>query len=207
MTIDPISAVVASIEAAEAARLGPDAAPTTPLLVAVDGMSAAGKSTLAARVVDALADAALVHGDDFYRVMDNDDRFALTPEDGYNQDFDWQRLRHQVLEPLRAGRTASYQRYDWSTGQLGEWAEVGAVSTVVIEGVYVSRAELRSQFDLVVWVETSAATRARRQAKRDDTPSWVDRWDAAERHYIDRYAPAALADLVVPGEPGSAQGR
>ncbi len=108
----------------------------------------------------------------------------------------------EVLEPIRDGTSARFQRYDWSTGRLGEWAEVRPASTVIVEGVYVSRGELRALFDLVVWVETSTDTRALRQAQRDDSPSWVDRWDAAERHYIERFEPASRADLVVRGEPG-----
>lgn len=197
MTIDPVSAVLPLIEGARAAG---------PLMVAIDGMSAAGKSTLAGRVVEELADAELIQGDDFYRVMDDRERFALSPEDGYRQDFDWQRLRHEVLEPIREGKPARFQRYDWSTGKLGEWAEARAAPVVILEGVYASRPELRVLFDLVVWVETSTATRASRQAERDDTPEWVDRWDAAEHHYIDRFAPATLADLVVGGETGSSAG-
>jgi len=195
MTIDPVSPVLALIEGARAA---------SPLMVAIDGMSAAGKSTLARRVVAALADAELIQGDDFYRVMDEGERFALSPEDGYRQDFDWQRLRREVLEPIREGTSARFQRYDWSTGKLGEWAEARAASVVILEGVYASRPELRVLFDLVVWVETSTATRAQRQATREDTPQWVDRWDAAERHYTARFAPATLADLVVGGEAGTA---
>jgi len=98
------------------------------------------------------------------------------------------------------------QSYEWSTGKVGEGTEAPAAPGGILEGVYASRPELRVLFDLVAWVETSTATRASRQAKRDDTPEWVDRWDAAERHYIDRFAPATLADLVVGGETGSSAG-
>lgn len=169
------------------------------VMVAIDGMSAAGKSTLASLVVEKLPDAELIRGDDFYRVMDNDARFALSPDEGFNQDFDWQRLRHEVLEPLRAGRTARFQRYDWRTGQLGGWAEFRPAPVVVAEGVYMSRPEFHDIFDLVVWVDTSPDTRAVRQSLRDDPAEWVARWDAAERYYVDHHGPMDKADLVVHG--------
>lgn len=169
-------------------------------MVAIDGMSAAGKSTLASLIVDRLPDAELIRGDDFYRVMDTDERFLLSPHRAFDQDFDWQRLRHEVLEPLRAGQVARFQRYDWSAGELGEWAEARPARVVVAEGVYMSRPEIRDLFDLAVWVDTSADTRANRQSLRDGFPEWVARWNAAERYYVEQHRPAGNADLVCAGQ-------
>jgi pantothenate kinase-related protein Tda10 len=56
----------------------------SPVVVAVDGHSAAGKSTLALRLADKL-DAAMVPGDDFYRVMDTAERIRLEPWEGADQ--------------------------------------------------------------------------------------------------------------------------
>ncbi|MFM7535196.1 MAG: AAA family ATPase [Acidimicrobiales bacterium] len=57
-------------------------------LIGVDGHSAAGKSTFAARLAERL-DASLVRGDDFYRVMDAAERARLTPEEGMRSYYDW----------------------------------------------------------------------------------------------------------------------
>ncbi len=171
-----------------------------PLMVAIDGMSAAGKSTLATVVVAQLPDAELIRGDDFYRVMDDNERLGMSPEQGYDHDFDWQRLRQQVLDPLRAGKPARFQRYDWSTGQLGRWVEARPAPVVIAEGVYISRPQLRDIFDVVVWVDASADARAVRQSLRDDSPEWVARWGAAERHYVAHHQPASTANLIVSGE-------
>lgn len=62
--------------------------------------------------------ATVVHGDDFYRPMAHGDRLLLSPQDGYDRYFDWQRLRDRVLVPLASGSAARYQRYDWPTGQV-----------------------------------------------------------------------------------------
>lgn len=77
--------------------------PGRPLIVAVDGASAAGTSTLAAAVGLRLG-ASVMDGDDFYRDLPEQRRAALTPAEGVDQYFDWQRLRHEILQPLRAGR-------------------------------------------------------------------------------------------------------
>lgn len=48
---------------------------------------------------------------------------------------DWDRVYEQVLEPLRKGTHASYQRFDWETKRLAGWRRVGPPGVVVIEGV------------------------------------------------------------------------
>ncbi|GIJ26458.1 hypothetical protein Vqi01_16200 [Micromonospora qiuiae] len=83
-----------------------------PFVIAVDGPSAAGTSTLA-EVLATRLDASVVHVDDFYRDMPHEQRWALSPEEGLQQYFDWQRLRHEALELLKLGQPARYRPYSW----------------------------------------------------------------------------------------------
>lgn len=117
------------------------------LMVAIDGRSAAGKSTLATGLTAHLPGSVVVRGDDFYRVMDDDIRFLLDPRQGYEQDFDWERLRQEVIEPLRRDERARFRRYDWSSGRLGELAIIEPAPVVLAEGVYMTRPELRDLFE------------------------------------------------------------
>ena len=75
------------------------ASPARPLVIALDGPSAAGTSTLSADLGVRLS-ASVVAGDDFYRDMPEEQPWALTAVQGVEEYFDWQRLRHEVLEPL-----------------------------------------------------------------------------------------------------------
>lgn len=93
-------------------------------VIAIDGTGGSGKTTLATTVQALLDLATLVHGDDFYRRMPEHEREQLHPQQGYERYFDWQRLRDQVLAPLRAGKAARYQSYDWATGQLAAWHRI-----------------------------------------------------------------------------------
>ena len=97
-----------------------------PFLVAIDGHSAAGKSTLSRALTKAWPDAALVATDDFYRVMDAEERFALDASGGYESYYDQRRLRIEALEPLKAFRPARFQIYDWGQNKLGAWREIQA---------------------------------------------------------------------------------
>ena len=172
-----------------------------PLLVAIDGHSAAGKSTLARRIAELVDGVSIVSGDDFYRVMSEDECSGLTPEEGFERYYDWQRLEREVLEPLTAGRTSRYQRYDWTANRLGETVTVEPQGIIVIEGCYSLRLELRPYYHVTFFVETSEAARLERQRRRGDaTEAQLARWDAAEAYHFAKNAPEKGADLVVCGD-------
>ncbi len=173
-----------------------------PALVAVDGQGGSGKSTFARELAGLLLAAVVVEGDDFYRVMPEDVRARLGPEEGYESYFDWQRLRDQVLDPVRSQESVlRYQRYDWQRGQLGESLERPMPDVVIVEGVYTLRPQLRDLFDLRIFVQTSTAARLRRQEERgENTSAWIQRWVAAEDHYVSTWAPQAAAEIVIQGD-------
>ncbi len=130
------------------------------VLVAVDGHSAAGKFTFARKLQAALRDVQLVHGDDFYRVMSKTERFKLAAPQGYRRYYDWERLEQQVLAPLAARREARYRAYSWETGTLRDAKVVQPHGTVIVEGVFCARPELRSFYDAIFLMDTGAETRA-----------------------------------------------
>jgi uridine kinase len=174
-------------------------------LIAIDGPGGSGKSTLAAEVAQHLGPPGrVVYGDDFYRPMPAQARLRLSPREGYDHYFDWQRLRDQVLIPLAAGAAARYERYDWRTGQFvaKDPCHVPRCGVVIVEGVYVARPELAEYYDLTVWVDTPRAICLRRLHDRghDHGPgNWNDRWRAAEDHYIAATRPATRLNLTVRG--------
>jgi uridine kinase len=83
--------------------------PGRPSIVAIDGPSAAGTSTLAGTVRRWLG-ASVVASDDVYRDLPERRRAALTPGEGVDQYFDWQRLRDEALRPLRSRGSGSRRR-------------------------------------------------------------------------------------------------
>lgn len=170
----------------------------TARLVAIDGAGGSGKSTLAAAVAGLLGGCPVVAGDDFYRPMTAERRAALDPRQGYDGYFDWARLREQVLGPVRAGRAARYQRYDWERGELGGWREIGPGPVVIVEGVYVTRPELDRCHDFTVFVDTAREVCLRRLRARGENPEeWIMKWRAAEDYYLTATRPQDRADLVV----------
>lgn len=129
-------------------------------VLAVDGPSGAGKSTLAAVIVEGLrgrgARVELVASDDF-----------ATWSDPVSW---WPRLVEGVLEPLGHGHSGRYRRMDWTSGhpRLGEFVDVAVPEILVLEGVSVGRASLRSRLSGLWWVDgLSAGERLERAVARD----------------------------------------
>ena len=171
-----------------------------PLLIAVDGLGGAGKSTLAAQLSAALPSSSIVEVDDFYRPMTADERARLGPREGYERYFDWRRLLEEAIEPLRKRRRARFRRYDWERHRLVEWREVAPGDVVIVEGVYSTRPELRPLFDVTVYVDTPREPRAARMTARGyDNLDWMEHWMAAEDWYVHHHRPVERADLVIDG--------
>jgi hypothetical protein len=172
--------------------VGPFPPRVGPPLLAVDGRSGGGKTTVTQRIVDRVPGAAVVHTDDiaWYHAM-----------------FDWSELMVDgVLAPLRRGEAVAFRPPPWDAR-----ARPGAVTVpagcplVVVEGVGIGRRDLATFFDALVWVQTDraiAATRGlARDADRPDARAFWDEWEAAERPFLAVERPWERADLVVDGAP------
>lgn len=169
-------------------------------VVAIDGHSAAGKSTFATQLAERVP-AAVVAGDDFYRVMDEDERAALSPAEGAARYYDWERMRDEALVPLGEHQPAVFHPYDWEANDLADAiVTIAPNALVIVEGLFVSRPELAHLVDIAVLVTADVRTRERRQTNRADAPKeWRARWDAAERWYFERVRQPSSFDVVASG--------
>jgi len=172
-----------------------------PLVVAIDGPSAAGTTTLGA-VLESELLAGLIPSDDFYRDLDEQRRWDLTPAEGVELYFDWQRLRDEALLPLRAGEAAHYQPFSWvpGGGLSDHVVTISRARIIIVEGVYASRPEFAGLIDLSVLVQTPEPERHRRMlARAHGNDAWWSRWAAAENLYFTSIRPPESFDLVVAG--------
>jgi uridine kinase len=171
---------------------------TRPLVVAIDGHGASGKSTVA-RTLTAEMPAALVHTDDFFRPTAEMGGVRQSIADYY----DWQRLRAEALGPLFAGHSASFRRFDWDSSALGGLVTVASAELILLEGVFSAAPVLSDMVDRAIFVETPEPERIRRLRQLIAPEEWDDDWLAAERAYFCGTRPPSSFDLVVPGTPGS----
>lgn len=172
-----------------------------PTIVAVDGPSAAGKSTFAMALASAAGQSTILHLDDFYRPMPAEKRAALTSAEGAELFFDVDRLATQALAPLRSGRSARFQAYDWAINQLGEWRDAPMTQLVVVEGVHAADQRCRALIDIIVFVKTAQQVRwERMMARGENDPEQIQRWLAAEDWYFTHQGLPEAADWIVAGD-------
>ncbi|KAB3536067.1 uridine kinase [Alkaliphilus pronyensis] len=168
------------------------------LLIGIDGCGGAGKSSLAKKLSEEYNQITIVHMDDFYlpsQLRNNGD-----PEDKeIGADFDWRRLKKQVLEPLVNDNAATYQKYDWSSDNLGEWVEVKVGGIVLVEGVYSTRKELAKLYDFKIWIDAPRELRLERGIERDgeEYRELWEKWMIGEDMYVENHRPIDTADLVL----------
>lgn len=154
-------------------------------VVAVDGQSGSGKTSLAVAVAADL-DCPVVHMDAIYPGWD-----GLQPSTGL--------LTTQVLEPLARGERAAYRTWDWHRDAWNGTREVPRCGTLVVEGAGCSVRPAGRYAAVRVWMEAPAEVRMRRGLARDGEayrPHW-ERWAAQERDVFSREHPREHADLVI----------
>jgi uridine kinase len=181
-----------------------------PIVIALDGRSGAGKSTMAATLVDHLP-ATVIPTDDFFAAdITNAGWDERTAAERARDAIDWRRMRESALEPLLAMRPARWHPFDFSAGMRADGTYGMApkavrrepAPVVILDGPYSARPELADVIDLCVLVNVSASTRLARLAAREHPAflaAWHDRWDAAEAYYFATVRPPATFDLVVAG--------
>lgn len=159
-------------------------------LVGIDGCGGAGKTTFATRLSEAANNAPVVHTDDF---ASHDVPMQW-----------WPRLLEQVVEPLLAGRSATYVAYDWVNRTDGPRITIEPAPIVIIEGVGACRSAWRDRLATSIWIETPRDERLRRGLARDgaELEDFWREWRIGEDEYVDSEHPQDHIDVLVDGDVG-----
>jgi uridine kinase len=154
-------------------------------VIAIDGRSGAGKSSLAAALAAELG-APVVSLEDLYDGWD-----------GLERGIDL--LASEVLEPLSAGRTALVPRYDWAAGDWGEPWTLEPPEVLIVEGVGAGAKRAAAYADALVWIEEPPDVRKKRAMHRDGQTyvQYWDMWAAQEDALLAREHTADRATLVI----------
>jgi uridine kinase len=166
-------------------------------VLAIDGHSGAGKTTLAEAVRAALESrpasrpvdrpVQVIHLDSLYPGWDG--LAASIP-----------RLVEWVLRPLAEGRPVRYRRYDWQLEQDAEWIDVPTdpvPAVLIIEGAGAGSLPCAPYLSLLVWLQAPASVRFDRGMSRDGEsyrPHWQLWADQEDRHFRE-HDPRGRADL------------
>lgn len=166
------------------------------LLLAIDGRCGSGKTSLAAALAQELG-GNVFHMDDFYLP------FAARGE-GWQSvpagNMDLDRLRREVLLPLRAGENVLYRAFDCRGGRFYETEHIPFRPLSIVEGSYSLHPSLRDFYDLRLFLTLDPALQRERLLRREGAARFKDfeaLWIPMEERYFDRCAVRDCADCVM----------
>lgn len=181
--------------------------------VAIDGVDGAGKTTLA----DALAPVVAAQGrptirasvDDFHHPRAI--RYARgrhSPDGHYLDSYDYDSFRTRLLDPLSPGGSGRYlaRSFDLDHDRPfdPDWKQAKPAAALIVDGIFLQRPELRSFWDLTVFLRVDFEVSLPRGAQRDPATGSSDpgaplnqRYVGGQKRYFDECTPEQQADIVI----------
>lgn len=181
-------------------------------VVAVSGIDGAGKTTVASAIADGLRarglSVAIVHLDDWHTARET--RFAADDPGGhfYRHAYRFDELFELLVEPLRANRSlalrTTLRRLSDDLAYEHEY-QLADVDVLILDGILLLKRELRSRYDVSVWVECSFETALARAVARNQEGLPADAlvrdyatiYFPAQKLHMSRDDPRGHADLVL----------
>lgn len=200
---------------AELAALIAAATRPHPLRVAIDGVDAAGKTTLSdelAPLVDARGRPVIrASVDGFHRPRA--ERYRHDPDSPagfYRDSYDYPALRRCLLDPLGPGGDRRYRvaAFDHRRNAPADapWLVAPPDAVLLLDGIFLQRPELAGCFELTIFVDVPFAETLARGVRRDTPPTgdpaatrarWERRYIPGQRLYLSEARPRERADVVV----------
>lgn len=187
--------------------------PDRTLIVGIDGLGGAGKSTVSEELHRLLSkenyNITLLHIDDFIhpQKIRYNNNYAEW-ECYYNLQWRYDYLVNEVVNPIKCGTDfkAKVELYDKDNDTyFYSETNVPVGSIVIIEGVFLQRQELKDVFDYTIYIDIPEEIRLNRVLERDGyigdkqqiKAKYDNRYFPAERHYIEICSPSQNADYIM----------
>ena len=178
------------------ARIDRLAAERSRVLVAIEGGSASGKTTLG-ELLQNVYGCPVFHMDDFFLRPEQRTEARFTQPGG---NVDRERFLEEVLIPLREGRPVDYRRFDCATFTIAPPQRIKAGTLNIVEGAYSMHPDLALYYDLSVFLPISAEKQRERILKRNapaHAKQFFDRWIPFEQRYFDALDVRNRCDLIL----------
>lgn len=175
-----------------------------PVIVAVDGRCASGKTTFAQRVGELFDECSVFHMDDFFLPPAKRTPERLATPGG---NVDYERAAIELFEPLCRGEAVSHRRFDCHTMTMKEPICAPFRRLNIVEGSYALHPTLRGYSTLHIFFTCSAQVQLSRLERRESAESLEKfklRWIPMEETYFRELSIDSQCDLVVDTSPLSA---
>lgn len=155
------------------------------VIIAIEGGSASGKTTLAG-ILAKIYDAAVIHMDDFFLRQTQRTPSRLQEVGG---NVDRERFIEEVLTPLSQNRVVTYSPFDCSKMALSEPVTVPDRRVTIVEGVYSTHPAFGKYYDLAIFLDIDKGFQRSRILKRNGlelSNRFFNEWIPLEDVYFDK---------------------
>ena len=171
------------------------------VVVTIDGMSAAGKSSLAALLKEAYG-CYVISLDSFFLRSEQRTPERLAKPGG---NIDYERFLEEVLMPLRAGAPFAYRPFDCSVMDFSDPIYVDKHPLTILEGVYsmhpyfAQSCNSNAVNDISVFLKIDEATQHDRLIKRNPAlfDRFINEWIPMENTYFEHFNVAEKCNFVL----------
>lgn len=168
-----------------------------PVLIAVDGRCAAGKSTLAAWLKERFeCTVNVIHMDDFFLQPYQRTRQRMEEPGG---NIDYERFEKEVMYSLSRFENFSYQIYDCKIKKLSSRIYVEPAEISIVEGSYSCHPALWDFYTLQIFLDVEPEEQLRRICGRNGAEAvsvFRDKWIPLEEKYFTAYQIQERSDFV-----------
>lgn len=166
------------------------------LIMAIEGGSASGKSTLA-DTLQSIYGCNVFHTDDFFLRPEQRTPKRLNEVGG---NLDRERFLDEVLIPLREGKDVNYRKFNCTSMKIEDAITFKPNKLTVVEGAYSMHPDLSPRYDLSVFLDISPDLQKDRIKKRNSqffAMRFFNEWIPLEERYFKEMDIKDRCDIVL----------
>ena len=178
-----------------------------PYVVAIDGLSGGGKTTLVNELKKTLDSIVIIHIDD--HIVEKSKRYDTGQEqwfEYYQLQWDTEFLRERLFQKIHQNISSLYLPFYQKNEDthINKTINLSTHDIVIIEGVFLLREEWKSFYDYIIFLDCPKEVRYKRVLQRDHyigsleerLKKYNTRYWVAEEYYIKTQNPFKLAHFI-----------
>ncbi|OON95922.1 MAG: hypothetical protein ATN36_06915 [Epulopiscium sp. Nele67-Bin005] len=173
-----------------------------PLVIAIDGPCASGKTTLALKLKK-LYNFVVIHMDHFFL---RPEQRTLERELEVGGNIDYERFNKEVTASIEGGHPIIYRPYNCKTGNFGDEIKVDNYNYLIIEGSYSLHSAIKGNYDKRVFLTVSQELQRERLKKRFSSgqlnelamlEQFKTKWIPLENAYFEHFNIMEKCDFIL----------
>ena len=167
-----------------------------PLVVAIDGLCAGGKSHLA-NIFANTYDCNVFHMDDYFLPFEMKTKERLSEPGG---NVHYERFKEEILDGIGKGEAVSYRAFSCTTRSFGEMIHVEPKKLVIVEGKFSLHHTLMEAYDYKIFLTVDHNVQRIRILKRngeEKLEQFIQMWIPLEKLYFNNLHIEERCDRVI----------